>query len=626
MKKDDEPKKLERESWMLDDAKDSSFSSLLSGGRSSSRHRNHNRTTQPAVSQRELNPDMRAQAGLPVPQADRDHRPDGSQSQEPSSWQIMKAQRVVEMAERENRPIDEVALQRFQSMDEFHTALSFVNNRQRSQNASSSASSLNRNPSHEPSRNRSSEFRRPGEKRGSASSDKSSAGRHKSRDHHHHHHHHHGHGHGHHSHSHSHSDRSELEKSRDSLIYATPDAASSQEELPIRDGKRKAEVDAEDTHLDSIPKTSRESHDAEKLETESKSLESYQSELNRLQAKITKARLKKDGKTESSLQKKADQLRAEMEALATKPSTSNVEALHSFDERGRYVDVGQASSSNSSSHGHARDRKKKHRGEPQHNHEDDMDVQTLLKLEKSSRGTMEDARRIMNDARYANDQEYLDANASKLAEGRPLTEAQKRHRAIHSQNAITKAMDKCPFCMDEVHYPHVPVIAVGTRVYLALPKTLPLVPHHCLIVPMYHHVSSLDCDDDEWDEIRNFMKCLLRMTHARNESIIFMETAIEFNRSWHTCIECIPVPTSVYNQAPGYFRQTILATSEEWSQNRKLIDSRKSGFRKSLVSNIPYFHVWFGLDGGYGHVIDEEERFPFWFGKEVTCILCFYGE
>ena len=36
-----------------------------------------------------------------------------------------------------------------------------------------------------------------------------------------------------------------------------------------------------------------------------------------------------------------------------------------------------------------------------------------------------------------------------------------------------------------------------------------------------------------------------------------------------------------------------------------------------MVKELPYFHVWFGLDKGYGHVIEKEKSFPSWFGKEI---------
>ena len=33
-------------------------------------------------------------------------------------------------------------------------------------------------------------------------------------------------------------------------------------------------------------------------------------------------------------------------------------------------------------------------------------------------------------------------------------------------------------------------------------------------------------------------------------------------------------------------------------------------FRRSLAKEMPYFHVWFDLDGGLGHVVEDEQSWP----------------
>lgn len=43
---------------------------------------------------------------------------------------------------------------------------------------------------------------------------------------------------------------------------------------------------------------------------------------------------------------------------------------------------------------------------------------------------------------------------------------------------------------------------MGTRAYLACTQTEELVEGHCLIVPMQHSLSTLEGDDDVWDEIK----------------------------------------------------------------------------------------------------------------------------
>jgi hypothetical protein len=36
----------------------------------------------------------------------------------------------------------------------------------------------------------------------------------------------------------------------------------------------------------------------------------------------------------------------------------------------------------------------------------------------------------------------------------------------------------------------------------------------------------------------------------------------------------------------------------------------RMAFRRSLAKEMPYFHVWFDLDGGLGHVVEDASRWP----------------
>ncbi|KNA02958.1 hypothetical protein SOVF_213670, partial [Spinacia oleracea] len=58
---------------------------------------------------------------------------------------------------------------------------------------------------------------------------------------------------------------------------------------------------------------------------------------------------------------------------------------------------------------------------------------------------------------------------------------------------------------------------------------------------------------------------------------------------------------------------------DEWSQHnaKKLIDTSKKGLRASIPKDFPYFHVEFGLDKGFVHVIDDETQFKTSFGLNV---------
>ena len=66
-----------------------------------------------------------------------------------------------------------------------------------------------------------------------------------------------------------------------------------------------------------------------------------------------------------------------------------------------------------------------------------------------------------------------------------------------------KVLASCPYCYGEDDsLPKAPIIAMGTRVYLSCTLNEELVEGHCLIVPIPHHLSTLEGDDDVWDEVR----------------------------------------------------------------------------------------------------------------------------
>lgn len=86
----------------------------------------------------------------------------------------------------------------------------------------------------------------------------------------------------------------------------------------------------------------------------------------------------------------------------------------------------------------------------------------------------------------------------------------------------------------------------------------------------------------------------------------------------HAAMTAVPIPFELGETAPAFFREAILAADEEWTQHKKIIDTGKAArgglgkmaFRRSLAKEMPYFHVWFDVDGGMGHVVEDAGRWP----------------
>lgn len=123
------------------------------------------------------------------------------------------------------------------------------------------------------------------------------------------------------------------------------------------------------------------------------------------------------------------------------------------------------------------------------------------------------------------------------------------------------------------------------------------------------------------------MKSLTRMYHDQGRSVIFYENAAVPQRKKHAGMEVVPLPYSLGETASAFFREAILSADEEWTQHKKIIDTLakarqglgKMAFRRTLVKEMPYFHVWLEIDGGLGHIVEDAARWPKGdlFGREI---------
>ncbi|KIV98912.1 hypothetical protein, variant [Verruconis gallopava] len=331
--------------------------------------------------------------------------------------------------------------------------------------------------------------------------------------------------------------------------------------------------------------------------------------LNKLRAQVMKAKMKKDPSA-AALEAEYE---AAMAASANRPEP-DVVVLSAMENRmlagGRAGEVKPIDN-----------KRGRERGLVEEN--EDMSIEDMIRQErrtKTQNGGLVLAERIAKDAKFDNDLDYMDDNASKLAKAVAKSEINLRNIAIADFQKMNRILDTCPLCHheDRDEPPVAPIVSLATRVYMTLPTEPEIAKYGATIVPIQHHVNLLECDDDEWEELRNFMKSLTRMYHALGLGVIFYENAAAPHRKRHATLEAVPLPVGMAEHAPAYFREAILQADEEWSQHKKLIDTLKKSqdglgklaFRRSLVKDVPYFHVWFTIDGGLGHVVEDEKRWP----------------
>lgn len=196
-------------------------------------------------------------------------------------------------------------------------------------------------------------------------------------------------------------------------------------------------------------------------------------------------------------------------------------------------------------------------------------------------------------------------------------EEREMRRNVSENRKMMESLEKCKLCFDSSQFEKHLMIAVGINVYLAAPSVQSLTEGHCLLIPMEHTQSSLLTDENVWSEFNVFRKGLTRMFSDREMDVVFMETYTSSKSRSHMYIECVPLPQDLGQLAPMYFKKALQECDQEWSENKKVIDTSKKGVRGSLPVGLPYFYVEFGTDGGYGHVIEDSTKFPHYFGKEV---------
>ncbi|KAG7226012.1 hypothetical protein INR49_018622 [Caranx melampygus] len=191
---------------------------------------------------------------------------------------------------------------------------------------------------------------------------------------------------------------------------------------------------------------------------------------------------------------------------------------------------------------------------------------------------------------YTLDDMFVSSAAQREGEGRE--EERMRSKAIGESRRLAASMDKCQHCFSSQELQKHLIVAIGSKVYLSLPAGVSMTEGHCLICPLQHHCSATGLDEDVWSEMQVTVPgALVRMFESQELDCVFMETHMNPRRRQHMVLECIPLPRELGDMAPIYFK---------------------------VPRGLPYFAVDFGLQGGFAHVIENEQKFPYYFGKEVV--------
>ncbi|GAB1293834.1 CWF19-like protein 2 [Apodemus speciosus] len=262
------------------------------------------------------------------------------------------------------------------------------------------------------------------------------------------------------------------------------------------------------------------------------------------------------------------------------------------------------------------DMKAKRRKRRRHHSDDHLSLKDLVKNEKM--GTDIDQNRLFmkmaSKNLYENQMEtiilWMTCLSPKQLRKDHLgkKEESQRRRAIAEHQSLAAQMAKCLYCFDSSQFPKHLIVAIGVK---------SLTEGHHLIVLLQYHQAATVLDEDIQEEIKMFRKSLVKMFEDKELDCIFLETNMGLKKHYHMVYECIPLPKEAGDVAPIYFKKAIMESDEEWSMNKKLIDLSSKDIRKSVPRGLPYFAVDFGLQGGFAHIIEDQYKFPHYFGKEI---------
>lgn len=163
----------------------------------------------------------------------------------------------------------------------------------------------------------------------------------------------------------------------------------------------------------------------------------------------------------------------------------------------------------------------------------------------------------------------------------------------------------CWFCLASPEVEKHLVISIGECFYLALAKGA-LTCDHVLILPIGHHQSTIEMDQEALEELEKFKEALQKCYASRQKRAVFFERNY---RSSHLQIQVVPLPVSLMSRVKSVFvdyGQSVGLDLDEIPPN--------SDLRQIVGAGRPYFYV--EVEGT--KLLHRIRRnFPLQFGREV---------
>ncbi|KAL5572476.1 hypothetical protein UlMin_022073, partial [Ulmus minor] len=188
-----------------------------------------------------------------------------------------------------------------------------------------------------------------------------------------------------------------------------------------------------------------------------------------------------------------------------------------------------------------------------------------------------------------------------------------------SENAATNRSKECWFCLSSPNVESHLIISVGETYYCALAKG-PLVQDHVLIIPIEHSPNTLTLPQECELELGKFHNSLKKHYKKQGKEVVLFEWVSK--RTSHANLQAIPVPSSRAAALQSIF--TLAAEKLGFKFVAKKFDNNSDGrnyLRTQYDRNFSLFYVELPDGTILLHLIEENERFPAQFGREVLAGL-----
>lgn len=139
-----------------------------------------------------------------------------------------------------------------------------------------------------------------------------------------------------------------------------------------------------------------------------------------------------------------------------------------------------------------------------------------------------------------------------------------KRRQDKGQKLTERHLARCQFCLSNSQLKDEEVLSVSNRAYIIQPKKTSFFGKHFIIAPFNHCVSIREAPEEDYQEVRNYLKSMIQCFDKFDKSLLFIETAYGFDKSPHGRIEAFVIRNKDFKTAPSYFTKEINDMDGDW--------------------------------------------------------------